>query len=168
MHIWTQVFKRLICVIVYCLWAVWWGFDCDAAVSTVTGLWAEWPDLWFLAGTEIFLCEVCFLWWWPWRLLSCMMVTPCSQCVNTMCLFYFVCEYSSFITQKACTWWAILWQLYCSWQYSKMLCNSLEITFHKRCFSSPQHWDWLCGSQPYVIIIEGIVSSSRSKTCCCC
>jgi hypothetical protein len=91
----TQVFKRLMCVVVYCLWAVWWYFVCDAAVITVTGPWAEWPDLWFLARTEIFLCEVCFLWWWPWRLLSCTVVTPCSLVMCEYSLPFFIVSVST-------------------------------------------------------------------------
>jgi len=114
-------------VVVYCLWAVWWYFVCDAAVSTVTGLWTEWPDLWFLAGAEIFLCEVCFLWWWPWRLLSCVMVTPCSL---------LMCEYS--MSLLLCL---LVQQLYCT-ESQHMMSHPVAAVVLMAVFKDPL---WLSG-----------------------
>ena len=41
-----------------------------------------------LQGQRFFFVRCVFLWWWPWRLLSCMMVTPCSLVM---------CEYSVYL-----------------------------------------------------------------------
>jgi hypothetical protein len=101
------------------------------------------------------LWGVRFLWWWLWRLLSCTMVIPCSLVM---------CEYS--VSLILCLW---LQQLYRTESLRLMghpvvavvlmavLKEPLQLsgdTFHKTRFSSPQHWDWLCNSQPSVINME--------------